>query len=58
MTDEARVVTAALPNKLVSRLDKVAERLDRSKSWIVRQALDEWLADEERRCALTLTNDS
>ena len=52
MADDGRVVTAVLPNKLGSRLDNVAERLDRSKSWIVRRALDEWLADEERRCAL------
>lgn len=54
MADDGRVVTALLPNELVSRLDNVAEHLDRSKSWIVRQALDEWLADEERRRALTV----
>lgn len=54
MADEGRVVTAMLPSDLVSRLDRVVERLDRSKSWIIRQALNEWLVDEERRHGLAL----
>ena len=54
MADEGRVVTAMLPHELVSRLDRVVERLDRSKSWIIRQALNEWLVDEERRHDSTL----
>jgi predicted transcriptional regulator len=53
MTDE-RVVTAKLPSELISKLDDVAARIDRSKSWIIRQALSEWLAEEERRHQLTL----
>ena len=54
MTSKGRVVTANLPQKLAARLDKIAARRDRSKSWIVCQALDEWLAEEERRHELTL----
>jgi predicted transcriptional regulator len=54
MTDDGRVVTAKLPDDLVSRMDEIAERIDRSKSWIVRQALTEWLAEEQRRYELTL----
>jgi predicted transcriptional regulator len=54
MADEGRVVTAKLPDELVSRIDEVADRIDRSKSWIVRQALMEWLAEEQRRYELTL----
>lgn len=54
MADEGRVVTAKLPEDLVSRIDEVADRIDRSKSWIVRQALMEWLAEEQRRYELTL----
>lgn len=54
MADVGRVVTANLPDDLVSRMDVVARRIDRSKSWIVRQAVAEWLADEERRHELTL----
>ena len=53
MTDH-RVVTANLPNDLALEMDKVAERIDRSKSWIVRQAVREWLAEEQRRYGLTL----
>lgn len=54
MADDGRVVTAKLPNELVSRLDEIAARIDRSKSWIVRQAVSEWLTEEQRRYELTL----
>lgn len=54
MADDGRVVTAKLPDDLVLRMDEVAVRIDRSKSWIVRQALTEWLAEEQRRYELTL----
>lgn len=54
MGEDARVVTAKLPDDLVSRLDEVADRIERSKSWIVRQAVTEWLAEEQRRYDLTL----
>lgn len=54
MSDDGRVVTAKLPEDLVSRMDEVADRIDRSKSWIVRQALTDWLAEEQRRYELTL----
>lgn len=54
MTDDGRVVTAKLPDELVSRMDEIASRIDRSKSWIVREAVAEWLAEEQRRYELTL----
>lgn len=54
MADDGRVVTAKLPDDLVARMDEVADRIDRSKSWIVRQAVAEWLAEEQRRYELTL----
>lgn len=54
MTETERMVTAKLPGELVSRLDEIAARLERSKSWIIRQALSEWLSDEQRRYELTL----
>lgn len=47
MTDNGRVVTAKLPKDLVVRMDEVAARLERSKSWIVRQAITQWLSDEQ-----------
>lgn len=54
MNDDGRVVTAKLPDELVSRMDEIAGRIDRSKSWIVREAVTEWLAEEQRRYELTL----
>ena len=54
MADDGRVVTAKLPDELVKEMDEVADRMDRSKSWIVRQAVAEWLAEEQRRYELTL----
>jgi len=53
MAEEGRVITAKLPEDLVSEMDKVAARIDRTKSWIVRQAVAEWLAEERRRDELT-----
>ena len=43
-----------LPDDLVSRMNDVAGRIDRSKSWIVREAVSQWLAEEQRRYELTL----
>jgi len=54
MSKDGRVVTANLPDDLVSRMEEVADRIDRSKSWIVREAVAEWLAEEQRRHELTL----
>ena len=54
MPDDGRVVTAKLPDDLASRLDAIANRIDRSRSWIVREAVTEWLAEEQRRYELTL----
>jgi len=54
MADNGRVVTAKLPDDLVDRMDEVAERIERSKSWIVREALSQWLAEEQRRYDLTV----
>ena len=54
MKDGGRVVTAKLPRELVSRMDEIAGRIDRSNSWIVRVAVAEWLAEEQRRYELTL----
>ena len=54
MSDVGRVVTAKLPDDLVSRLDEVSRRTARSRSWLVRQAVAEWVAEEQRRYELTL----
>ena len=53
MADDGRVITAKLDDDLVSRLDTTADRIERSKSWIVRAALEQWLSEEELRQRLT-----
>lgn len=52
MTD-TKVLTAHIPIELAEKVDRMAERLDRSRGWIVKQALMAWLADEEERDRLT-----
>lgn len=41
------VPTANLPRDLAEKVDAVAARIDRSRSWIVEQALAAWLARED-----------
>jgi predicted transcriptional regulator len=54
MADQGRMITAKLDDRLVEELDEAAERIERSKSWIVREALTEWLAEDRRRYQLTI----
>lgn len=54
MADQGRMITAKLDGKLVEELDEAADRIERSKSWIVREALTEWLAEDRRRYELTI----
>jgi len=49
-----RVVTAHLPRRLAEQLDGLAERIDRPKGWIVKQAIASYVALEEKRHRLTL----
>jgi len=54
MSNDLRVVTAHLPAELADKLDGLAERLDRPKGWIVKEALTSYVALEEKRHRLTL----
>jgi predicted transcriptional regulator len=49
-----RVVTTHLPTDLAERLDGLAERLDRPKGWVVKEAIASYVALEEKRHRLTL----
>jgi len=53
VTGKTRSVTAHVPVELAERVDEIAERLERSKNWIVKQALSAWLDQEEERSRLT-----
>lgn len=52
-TAKSRSMTAHVPVELAERVDEVAERLERSRNWIVKQALVAWLDQEEERSRLT-----
>ena len=54
MTVQTKVVTAHLPLALADRLDALAARSERSRGWIVKQALAAWVDGEEERHRLTL----
>ncbi|TAN28809.1 MAG: ribbon-helix-helix protein, CopG family [Castellaniella sp.] len=49
-----KVMTAHVPLSLADRVDQMAARLERSRGWIVKQALSAWVAQEEERDRLTL----
>jgi predicted transcriptional regulator len=51
---KTRVLTAHVPKPLADKVDKLADRLERPRGWIVRQALDAWIEQEEERHRLTL----
>ena len=50
---ETRVLTAHVPVSLAERVDQAADRLERSRGWIVKQAISSWIAQEEERDRLT-----
>ncbi|NHZ46311.1 CopG family ribbon-helix-helix protein [Nitratidesulfovibrio liaohensis] len=50
---ETRVLTAHVPVPLAEKVDEVANRLERSRGWIMKQALSSWIAQEEERDRLT-----
>ena len=52
-TTKTRSVTAHVPVELAKRVDDVAKRQERSKNWIVKQALSAWLDQEDERSRLT-----
>ncbi len=51
---ETKVLTAHVPLPLAQKVDELAGRLDRSRGWIVKQALSAWIDQEEERHQLTL----
>lgn len=53
-TMTTKVLTAHIPLPLAEQVDKIASRLERSRGWIVKQALSAWVGQEEERRRLTL----
>ncbi len=50
---DTKVFTAHVPLPLADKVDQLAARLDRSRGWIVKQALAAWIDQEEERSRLT-----
>ena len=51
---ETKVITAHIPLPLANKVDQMAARQDRSRGWVVKQALTAWMEQEEERNRLTL----
>ena len=49
-----RVLTAHVPQELADKVDSYAGQMDRSRGWIVKQALANWVAWEEEKERRTL----
>lgn len=49
-----RVLTAHVPTDLADQVDQLADRLERSRAWIVKQALTAWITEQEEHRLLTL----
>jgi len=48
-----KVLTAHVPIPLAEKVDQIAARLERSRGWIMKQALSSWISQEEERDRLT-----
>ncbi len=50
---DTKVLTAHVPLPLAEKVDQMAARLERSRGWIMKQALSAWIDQEEERSRLT-----
>ena len=50
---DTKVLTAHVPLPLAEKVDQLATRLERSRGWIVKQALAAWIDQENERSRLT-----
>ena len=50
---DTKVFPAHVPLQRAEKVDQLAMRLDRSRGWIVKQALAAWIDQEEERTRLT-----
>ena len=49
-----RVLTAHIPEELAEKVDAYARSMERSRAWIVKQALADWVDWEEQKHQMTL----
>lgn len=48
-----KVLTAHVPTELADKVDQMAAKMERSRGWIMKQALADWVDLEEERSRLT-----
>ena len=51
---KTKVITAHVPLPLANKVDQMAAQRDRSRGWVIKQALTAWMEQEEERNRLTL----
>lgn len=51
---QTRVMTAHIPLDLAAKVDAAASRIERSRGWVVKQALAAWVDQEDERHRMTL----
>jgi predicted transcriptional regulator len=49
-----KVLTAHIPLPLAEKADQLATHLERSRTWIIKQALSAWIDHEEERQRLAI----
>jgi predicted transcriptional regulator len=54
MTAQTRVLTAHVPLRVAKKVEAMAARLERSRGWVMKQALAAWVDQEEERHRMTL----
>ncbi len=54
MATDTKVLTAHVPIALAEKVEAMASRLERSRGWVVKQALAAWVDQEEERHRMTL----
>ena len=47
-------VTGEIPVSLIEKMDAISARLDRSRNWILQQAISAWVNQEEEYHRMTL----
>ena len=54
MAAGTKVLTAHVPIALADKVEAMASRLERSRGWVMKQALAAWVDQEEERHRMTL----
>ena len=53
MATDTKVITAHVSMPMAEKIDELAAKLERSRGWIIKQALAAWIDQEEERSRLT-----